>query len=133
MAKVRATVATPSISVPTLQSSPQPSAFMAPPLLSTPLRPLPTLPRRHSNPTDWNACSAKVSPPDERLAPGLTVVGDSSWLGSRPLSAKPIGCEMMQSQLYPFASMARLNEPDAPRSPYKPGNGLEPPYLGDRG
>ena len=29
--------------------------------------------------------------------------------------------------------MARLNEPDAPRSPYKPGNGLEPPYLGDRG
>ncbi len=29
--------------------------------------------------------------------------------------------------------MAQLNEPDAPRSPYKPGNGLEPPYLGDRG
>src|ERR1700682_6604739 len=39
---------------------------------------------------------------------------------------------MMQSQLYPFVSMARLNEPDAPRSPYKPGNALEPPYLGDR-
>src|SRR6266516_1591242 len=29
--------------------------------------------------------------------------------------------------------MPRLNEPDAPRSPYKPGNGLEPPYLVDRG
>jgi hypothetical protein len=39
----------------------------------------------------------------------------------------------MQSQLYPFASMGRANEPDAPRSPYKPGNGLEPPYLADRG
>ena len=31
-----------------------------------------------------------------------------------------------------FCINGPTQDPDAARSPYKPGNGLEPPYLGDR-
>jgi hypothetical protein len=34
--------------------------------------------------------------------------------------------------VYLSESMATAREPQAPPSPYKPGNGLDPPYLGDR-
>ncbi len=39
----------------------------------------------------------KFRPLTSDLHQVFTVVGDSSRLGRGPLSAKPIGCEMMQS------------------------------------